>query len=141
MREVIHVKGNKLAGVGVAGELQADFFFRRDGQMIGRVSQEDAGAVRVEVRLAQNRAEALGLDGIAVVHADELETVHDDLFIIEHANAGIAHCVEIFRAVAKLFMISGDEVGSQGRRKFFRAARRGGERRRRCRRTYHRRSE
>ena len=47
---------------------------------------------------------------ISVLHTKNLQTIYFNLFVVEHAYASRRNGLEIFAVVAKLLMISGDEI-------------------------------
>src|SRR5208282_805111 len=109
----------ELAGVRVPRKLQADFFLGGDWQGARLVSEQDAGAIRVEMGVAEDRAEMLGVHRVAMVHADKLQTVDDNFFVVQHAHAGIADGFEVLRLIAELLVVPGNKVGAERRRELF----------------------
>ena len=105
-----------LPAVRVPRKLQADLFFRRDGQMMRRVRQKNARDIRIDFGVAQDGAVMLWLHRVMMMDADELQAIDHNLFVVEHAHARVLHGIEIFRVVAKLLVISGNEIRPERRR-------------------------
>src|SRR5579862_847409 len=92
----------------MAVDLEADARFGGDGGLIGRVSEQDAGGVAIDLGVLQDAAQALGAVRVAKMDADELQAVEDDFFVVEHADAGGGDGVEILGVVGELFVITGN---------------------------------
>lgn len=81
------------------------------------MAEQDAGPFALQGRLPQDRPEALQIRRVAVVHADNLQAIEGDLFVVQGADAGALHRGKIFSAVRKFLVISCDEIYSQRSRK------------------------
>ena len=68
--------GNELAEVRVAGELKRDAGSLRDFGMIGRMSQKDARACRIDLNFSQDAGEVTIVGRVAVRHANDLQAVN-----------------------------------------------------------------
>ena len=79
--------GIKLADVGVPGKLEGESGLLGYFGAIGGVRQEDAGAVAVQSNAFEDGTEMRAVGGVAIRHADELQSVDVDFFVAEHANA------------------------------------------------------
>src|SRR5579863_1151236 len=80
--------------------------------MIGRVREEDAGAIAVYRDGAQSRGEVALRSRAAIGNTDDLEPVDVDAFIVQDTNSRGRDRIEILRVVTELFVISGHEVDS-----------------------------
>src|SRR4029077_19231696 len=58
------------------------------------------------------------LRGVAIGDAQDLEAVHVDLFVSEHANPGGGDGSKIFAVVAELLVVAGDEIDAVGSGEF-----------------------
>lgn len=108
------VPRDELAEVGVAGELERDAGGFRGGGMVGRVGEQDAGAIAVHAERVQGGGEVSGAGGAAVGDAENLEAVGVNLFVVEDADSGVSDGVKILAVVAELLVVSGDEVNAVG---------------------------
>jgi hypothetical protein len=61
-----------LAKMGVTGDLKADAGGFGDGDVVGRMGEQDAGAVAVDTDFVENRAEVLRVGGVFIWDADDL---------------------------------------------------------------------
>jgi len=84
-----------------------------DGQAVRDVGEQDAGARAVEVGVGEDGTETLGIRGIVIGDAEDLETVEINGFVVEDADAGIANGAEIAVGVGEFVVIAGDEVGAE----------------------------
>jgi len=62
---------------------------------VRNVREQDAGARAVEIGVGEDGAEALGVCGVVIRDAEDLEAVEIDGFVVENADAGIADSGEI----------------------------------------------
>ena len=102
-----------LAAVGVAGELERDALLLWNGQAVRHVGEQDAGAGAVEIGVGEDRAEALGIRGVVVRDAEDLEAVEIDGFVVEDTDAGIANGAQVAVGVGEFVVVAGDEVGTE----------------------------
>src|SRR5882757_1376490 len=97
----------------MAGELERDTLPLWNWQAVRHVGEQDAGARAIEIGVGEDGAEALGVRGIVIRNAKDLETVEIDGFVVEDADAGIADGGEIALRIGKFIVIAGDEVGAE----------------------------
>src|ERR1700722_18736704 len=83
-------EGKNLAAVGVTGKLQRDALLFGDGQRVRNVREQDAGARAVEIGVGEDGAEALGIRGVVIGDAEDLQAVEINGFVVEDTDAGIA---------------------------------------------------
>ena len=81
--------------------------------------EQYTGAISIESRSLQKRAEQTGLVQFRVMHTDELQSVDIDPLVIQHSNSRPLHRFEIFAAIEKFLMIAGDKIDSRRRRNVF----------------------
>ena len=77
------------------------------------MQQQNAGASAIKVQALQDRAVLVGIDCVTIVHADELQAIDLNFFIVQHANASPQQRRQIFRVTVKLFMISRNVINAQ----------------------------
>jgi len=73
--------------MGMPGKLQADAGFLDNGQAVGHVVEQNAGAGAVQFQRFKRGAQAHGKRGVVIGHAHDLKAVGDDLFIVQDADA------------------------------------------------------
>ena len=89
----------------VAGNLEADAGGFGDGNVVGSVGQQDAGAVAVDADFVEDRAEVLCVGRVFVGHANDLQAVNFGFLVVEDTHATGANGVDVLGRVAKLFVI------------------------------------
>src|SRR5580692_2009401 len=67
--------------------------------------EQDACSIAIEVSPVQDRAKAVCICRIAIMHANDLYAVEHHFFIIQHVNTCATYCIEIARRVGKLFVV------------------------------------
>ena len=82
---------------------------------VWRVRQQNAA--RFRSTSARRRIYAKLIIGrIAKMHAQQLQPIHIDLFVIQDADSSTLHRIHVLGVIGKLFMISGHKIGPQRRR-------------------------
>lgn len=103
----------------MTGELQTNASFLRDGRMIRCMSQQNAGARRIDCNFGQDRAEVLCVRRVFVRNANELQTIELDLLIVKDANARSAYRIQKMRDAPKEFVIAVNEMRTERYAKMF----------------------
>src|SRR5664279_1913637 len=96
----------ELPAVGVAGNLKGDSGFLGDGWTIGRVSDEDAGAISVDLHAGEDGAHVFGVGGVAIRHAEKLQAVEIDILFVENADASFGDGGEKSAGIAEFFVVA-----------------------------------
>ncbi len=92
------------------GYLQGDPGSLRDLRMVGRMGQQNTGAIAIQPNTPEHRSKVAIMRRVAVRNTNNLQTVHFDLFIAEHPDSGSRDGMQIFTVIPKLLMISGNEI-------------------------------
>jgi len=88
----------------VPGKLQRNTCSLRNFRMVGRVQQQNTGALAIEAHAVQRRRQ-LATRGVPVRHAKNLQSVYFYLLAAQHAHPGRRNGTQVFAVVPKLFMI------------------------------------
>src|SRR5215813_15329652 len=78
------------------------------------MSQENARPLAVEFSAAQNRSK---MDSIVIMHANDLQSVHSNFFVVQHAHSGTGYGLYMFCVAGKAIVISGNKISSKRRLK------------------------
>src|SRR5215467_14084302 len=57
------------------------------------------------------------MDRIVIVHANDLQSVHSNFFVIQHAHTGAGYGLYMFGVAGKAIVISGNKISSERRLK------------------------
>ena len=103
----------ELPAVSMSGKLQRYAFFFADGQPYRRMQQQNAGAPAVKLHAAKEGAIALRMRGISIMHADQLQAVYFNFFIVQYPDAGPQQRRQVFSVAVKLFVVAGNVVHAE----------------------------
>ncbi len=105
----------ELSAVGVAGNLKGDSGLFGDGGTVGRVGDEDAGAISVDLHAGKDGAHVFGVRGVAIRHAEKLQAVEIDILFIENADASCGDGGEKWAGIAEFFVVAFTKKCAEGR--------------------------
>lgn len=106
-------EGENLASMGVAGKLEGDAVLLRNRKTVRNVGKQNAGARGIQMSAGENGMKALGVGGVMIGDAEDLESVEIHGFVVEDVDAGIADGLEVTGMVGEFVVIAGDEIGAE----------------------------
>ncbi len=114
----------ELSTMRVAGNLKRDARLLGNSGAVRRVGDQHAGAGSIDIHASKDRTHVLGVRGVAVGYAEELQTVEINRLLVENVHARIADGREQRARIAKLFVIAFGEKSTERQAKI--TERRGG---------------
>src|SRR5271169_1785848 len=87
--------GDELPKMRVPGELQRNAGSLSDFRMVGRMDQQNAGAIAIQTDAMKRRCQVLSSRRVIVGHPDDLQAVHIHFLVAEHANPGRGYGTQI----------------------------------------------
>ncbi len=100
--------------MGVPGKLQRDARFFGNGHAARHVGEQDARPVTVQSCVLQYGP---GMARVVIVHANDLQAIHINFFVVQDMDARLLHCLQMLRMAGESIMIAGYEICAQGNRK------------------------
>src|SRR5436309_12424293 len=76
------------------------------------MDQQNAGAVAVPAKIAQDGCQVSALGGVVIGHSNNLQAVDIDNFVAEDANPSGCDRLQVLTVIAKLFVIAGYKIDS-----------------------------
>src|SRR6202011_3218649 len=70
-------------------------------------------SIAIQIGVLQDRAKAVWIGRIAVMHANNLEAIKNHLFVVQYPDTRAANCVEILLSLGKLFVVSRHEISAE----------------------------
>jgi len=79
----------------MSGELETDSGFGGDGRTIRRMRKQNAGGLGIDCELGEDGTKMFSVRGVMVGHAQDLQAIGDNFFVLQDANACEAQGVKI----------------------------------------------
>ena len=80
--------------------------------------EQDAWLGEVGVQALKRGAHCEDLRGLVIGDAEDGQSVDDDLFVIQNADAGVDECFKVVGQVSVFIVVAGCEVDAEGRGQF-----------------------